>query len=142
WEEGLLDYVALDFKGIGQKYHDITVSDTFTTFADSLTLLQKNAIPCEVRTTWHADLLSVEDMETMVTYLERQGYEGKYFVQYFLNAAKTLPPLPHTTARPDPDQLPTEKIKAELRITEPGRPAPGSPIGVKKIPKISPYHDG
>ncbi|MBD1431382.1 anaerobic ribonucleoside-triphosphate reductase activating protein [Sphingobacterium sp. DN00404] len=117
WDEGLLDYVALDFKGTSQKYHDITLSDTFATFVDSLTLLQKNAIPCEVRTTWHADLLSIEDMDAMVTYLEQRGYEGKYFIQYFRNGVKTLSPLPYTNGHLNPIRLSTEKIKVEIRTT-------------------------
>ncbi|RZF62753.1 anaerobic ribonucleoside-triphosphate reductase activating protein [Sphingobacterium corticibacterium] len=117
WQEGLLDYVALDFKGIGQKHRNITLSDTFASFANSLTVLQKKAIPFEVRTTWHANLLSVEDMDTMVTYLEQQGYEGKYFIQYFRNGVKTLSPLPYTNSRLDPIRLSTEKIKVEIRTT-------------------------
>ncbi|TYR32985.1 anaerobic ribonucleoside-triphosphate reductase activating protein [Sphingobacterium phlebotomi] len=116
WDEGLLDYVALDFKGIDKKYREITLSDTFASFADSLSLLQKNAIPFEVRTTWHADLLSIENMEAMITYLDQQGYKGTYFIQYFMNGVKTLSPLPYANNSAfNPVQLSTAKIEVEIR---------------------------
>lgn len=115
WEEGLLDYVALDFKSIGKKYREITLSDTFATFADSLALLQTTSIPFEIRTTWHANLLSVKDLNAMITYLEQQPYEGKYFIQYFMNGVKTLSPLSYTNHRLDPIQLSTAKIEVEIR---------------------------
>lgn len=115
WEEGLLDYVALDFKSIGKKYREITLSDTFATFADSLALLQTISIPFEIRTTWHANLLSVKDLNAMITYLEQQRYEGKYFIQYFMNGVKTLSPLSYTNHRLDPIQLSTAKIEVEIR---------------------------
>ncbi|MBD1422117.1 anaerobic ribonucleoside-triphosphate reductase activating protein [Sphingobacterium chuzhouense] len=117
WAEGLLDYVALDFKGIRKKYHDITLTDTFTTFTDSLMFLNTASIPFEIRTTWHANLLSIEDIETMVTYLEQQGYEGKYFIQYFMNGVQTLSPLPYNNHSLDPIQLSTAKIRVEIRAT-------------------------
>src|SRR5690606_23848771 len=43
--EQLIDYVALDFKGIGKKHQNITQSRTFSTFATSLALLQSADIP-------------------------------------------------------------------------------------------------
>ncbi|HLT87275.1 MAG TPA: anaerobic ribonucleoside-triphosphate reductase activating protein [Sphingobacterium sp.] len=117
WDEGLLDYVALDFKGIDKKYREITLSDTFAPFADSLSLLQKNAIPFEIRTTWHANLLSIEDIGAMIRYLEQRGYTGKYFIQYFRNGLKTLSPLPYMNNSLDPNQLSTPKIEVKIRAT-------------------------
>ena len=117
WDERLVDYVALDFKGMGKKHRDITVSDTFTSFTNSLTLLQKIAIPFEIRTTWHADLLSREDIAAMIRFLEQRGYEGKYFIQHFMNGVKTLSPLPYTNQHLDPALLSTTKIEVEIRAT-------------------------
>lgn len=116
-EEKLLDYVALDFKGIGEKHREITLSNTFDTFANSLTLLQQSDVTFEVRTTWHANLLSLENLNAMVTYLERQGYKGEYFIQYFKNGVKTLSPLPSASNNLDPLQLSTAKIKVTLRTS-------------------------
>lgn len=113
--EKLVDYIAMDFKGIGTKYREITLSDTFDTFADSLTLLQQMEIPFEIRTTWHTDLLSQEDLRAMVSYLSCHGYQGDYFIQYFKNDVRTLSPLPYASADLDILPLSTSKIKVKLR---------------------------
>lgn len=116
-KEHLLDYVALDFKGMGNKHRHITVSDTFSTFEKSLNLLQKMAVPFEIRTTWHPDLLSIEDITTMVNFLEQRGYQGKYFIQYFMNGVKTLSPLSDRRCYIDPKPLSTANIQVEIRST-------------------------
>lgn len=115
WQEKLVDYIAMDFKGIGTKYREITLSNTFDTFATSLTLLQQTEIPFEIRTTWHADLLSREDLRAMISYLEYHGYQGDYFIQYFKNDVRTLSPLPYASDDLDALQLSTSKIKVKLR---------------------------
>ena len=117
WEEGLLDYVALDFKAMGKNYRDITISDSFSSFDQSLSYLQNSPIPFEIRTTWHAHLLTLEDMKSMVDYLEQQHYQGKYYIQYFRNNVQTLSALPPHHQHIDPDHLSTANIQIEIRTT-------------------------
>ena len=113
--EHLVDYVALDFKGIGKKHAAITVSRTFHAFPKSLSLLQQSTISFEIRTTWHDTLLTVEDLQNMIYYLEERAYKGDYFIQYFRNDVPTLEPLPHASPIFDITQLSTTDIHVRVR---------------------------
>lgn len=116
-EEHLLDYVALDFKGMGNKHRYITVSDTFYTFEKCLNFLQQMEVPFEIRTTWHPDLLSIADITAMVNFLEQHRYQGKYFIQYFMNGVKTLSPLSDRRCHIESKPLSTADIQVEIRNT-------------------------
>ncbi len=113
--EQLIDYVALDFKGIGKKHQNITQSRTFSTFATSLALLQSADIPFEVRTTWHSVLLTKGDISAMIAYLEQHDYRGEYFIQYFMNNVKTLETLPYAQHILDIANLSTTDIRVKVR---------------------------
>jgi len=113
--EKLIDYIALDFKGIGKQHEAITVSKTFHTFAKTLALLQHSAIPFEIRTTWHEALYSREDIGQMVQYLEEHSYQGEYFIQYFRNDVPTLEQLPYHASRLDAAELSTADIQVKIR---------------------------
>lgn len=88
--ENLIDYVALDFKALKNNYYDITKSTLFNKFKDALNLLNQSTIPFEVRTTIHADLLNMEDIQQMIKFLEAQNYRGKYYLQNHVNGVNTL----------------------------------------------------
>ncbi len=89
-QRDLLDYVALDFKASPQRYKEVTSLDGFFSFLHSLRLLQKSAIPFEIRTTVHPDLIRSEDMATMLRLLQEEGYRGSYFIQKFVHHTKLL----------------------------------------------------
>jgi len=93
----LLDYVALDFKGLGERFKHITVSNLFGAFEETYALLQANKIPFEVRTTVHSELLSLEDLQEMISYLENKKYVGTYYLQSALNDERTLVDLPRSS---------------------------------------------
>lgn len=93
----LLDYVALDFKGLGERFKHITVSNLFGAFEETYALLQANKIPFEVRTTVHSELLSLEDLQEMISYLENKKYVGTYYLQSALNDVRTLVDLPRSS---------------------------------------------
>ncbi|WP_099365060.1 anaerobic ribonucleoside-triphosphate reductase activating protein [Sphingobacterium sp. 1.A.4] len=93
----LLDYVALDFKGLGERFKHITVSNLFGGFEETYALLQANKIPFEVRTTVHSELLSLEDLQEMISYLENKKYVGTYYLQSALNDVITLVDLPRSS---------------------------------------------
>ncbi len=83
----LIDYVALDFKAPHEKFGFITGSAHFDRFIETLRSLHASQIPFEVRTTVHADLLSVDDLERMSRWLQEHGYEGTYYLQPFVETA-------------------------------------------------------
>lgn len=89
----LLDYVALDFKAPKNKFEEITKSDFYEAFLETLGYIQVSGIEFEVRTTVHPDLLSVEDLNTMMQLLKDQGYNQKYYLQKFFSEAITLAKL-------------------------------------------------
>jgi len=88
--ENLVDYVSLDFKSTQKKYYGITNSHLFEQFANSLMILTKSAIPFEVRTTIHSDLLEQFDIQKMINFLESKNYSGKYYLQNYINDVATL----------------------------------------------------
>src|SRR5690606_39733929 len=81
------------FKEMENMHRYITVFDTFYTFEKYLNFLLQMKVPFEIRTTWRPDLLSIADITAMVNFLEQHRYQGKYFIQYFMNGVKTLSPL-------------------------------------------------
>ncbi len=91
--QGLVDYIALDFKAPSHSFQAITQSKVYGRFESSLTALIQSDIPFEVRTTVHSDLIPKADLQAMVDYLQQQGYKGTYYIQQFVNDTPTLSPL-------------------------------------------------
>ncbi len=89
-DEGLIDYVALDYKAPKQKFSAITHHKDFSYFEESLELLLKAEIDFEVRTTLHSDLLDENDINTIAHDLEKRGYEGTYYIQEFVKDVETI----------------------------------------------------
>lgn len=89
-DRGLVDYVALDFKAPIYKLKKICGKDYFQEFEKSFTLLRDSKITYEVRTTFHSDLLTAQEMEKMRDWLKERGYEGRYFVQGFVGSKGNL----------------------------------------------------
>ncbi|TBX67013.1 anaerobic ribonucleoside-triphosphate reductase activating protein [Flavobacterium silvisoli] len=92
--EQLIDYVALDFKAVKGQFQKITQSDLFFGFEESFQVLQKSTVPFEIRTTYHSELISNEELSEMMAYLEANHYTGTYYLQFFRNNVETLAPLP------------------------------------------------
>lgn len=92
----LIDYVALDFKALPDKFETITKSNLFSDFEASFELLKSSKIVYEIRTTYHSELCTNDDLIEMQNYLEKNGYLGNFYVQNFINGSKTLTPLPNS----------------------------------------------
>lgn len=92
--EHLIDYVALDFKATKNRFQYITQSSLFMLFEQSFLILQNNTIPFEIRTTYHSELITIDEFNEMVVYLERHHYLGNYYLQFFKNNVETLAELP------------------------------------------------
>ncbi len=88
-----IDYVALDFKAMPENFEKITQSKLFIPFEKSLLLLLQSGISFEVRTTVHSELLKKNDIQQMISYLEKIGYVGNYYIQHFVNGAPTIEKL-------------------------------------------------
>ena len=89
-EKELVDYIALDYKAPRYKYETLTHYRHFERFEQSLELLIKGHFPFEVRTTLHSDLLSPQDINTIIEDLHVKGYQGTYYLQNYLHVEPTL----------------------------------------------------
>jgi pyruvate formate lyase activating enzyme len=93
-DNNLIDYVALDFKALKPNYNAVTKSNLFDEFKETLELLLASTILFEVRTTYHSELISDENLHKMICYLELKNYKGNYYVQSFKNNVETLGNMP------------------------------------------------
>jgi pyruvate formate lyase activating enzyme len=90
----LLDYVALDFKALPQHFAQITGSNLFAEFEQSLNLLLESVLPFEVRTTVASELIPHSDLRQMASYLSEKGYQGIYYLQIAQTDLPTIGNLP------------------------------------------------
>ena len=86
----LVDYIALDYKAPLAQYKALTHFSDNTRIEQSLELLLAHDFPFEVRTTWHSDLLSLEDINAIIEELYQKGYRNTYYVQHYLHVEHTL----------------------------------------------------
>jgi pyruvate formate lyase activating enzyme len=89
-EQQLVDYVALDFKAMKDRFFEITRSDLYPKFEKTLDLLKHSGVAYEVRTTVHSRFLDENQIHRMITFLENKEYRGTYYLQGFLNDIPTL----------------------------------------------------
>lgn len=111
----LVDYIALDFKALENRFYDITKSNLFSGFESSLTLLINADIEFEVRTTVHTNLLTRRDLTKMIAFLEKKGYRGTYYIQNFINHTGTLGDLGYSPKKINYQGLSTAHIKVVIR---------------------------
>tara|TARA_R110000868_G_scaffold190862_1_gene434716 strand:- start:17767 stop:18447 length:681 start_codon:yes stop_codon:yes gene_type:complete len=82
--EGLIDYVALDYKAPQDKFYEITKSRKYSQFFETLShLCSQDAVPFEIRTTVHTHLLNETDVAGMMQTLEALKYKGTYYLQNY-----------------------------------------------------------
>ncbi len=93
--EGLLDYVALDFKASVGNFHSVTgldhdtARDMFEKVLQTLSILKKYTVPHEVRTTYVPGLMDEDDL----AFIGRIVEGSTWYLQRF-RAQKTLKSLP------------------------------------------------
>ncbi len=114
-KNNLIDYVSLDFKAPKLKFHEITKSDFYIQFLESLAILNRFYIPFEIRTTVHSGLLSPEEIKSMSDELYINSYNGKYYLQEFVNDVITLGKLENTIRDFNEYKNIESKIPIELR---------------------------
>ena len=113
--QNLIDYIALDYKAPKSEFHTITQSDLYDSFEETLNLILKSKTPFEIRTTYHSQLLSNEDLATMIHFLESKNYVGNYYIQYFKNDVETISKLERSNNKIDCEKLSTNSIQIILR---------------------------
>jgi pyruvate formate lyase activating enzyme len=113
-DEGLVDYIALDFKAPKAKFAAVTGYDGYERFNHSLMMLCKTSIPVEIRTTVHTALLNEEDINEMASELEGYGFSGIYYLQKF-RQGQTLGNLPDPVTQFNPDKLVSRTFHTQLR---------------------------
>ncbi|MGL2988352.1 anaerobic ribonucleoside-triphosphate reductase activating protein [Flavobacterium sp. RSSA_27] len=114
-DQQTIDYVALDFKAMPYTFEKITQSDLFAPFEQSLDLLLHHSVPFEVRTTIHSELISKENLRDMVNFLEQKGYQGNYYLQYFVNDAPTIEKMGYSQREINVEELSTVTIQLVIR---------------------------
>lgn len=111
----LIDYVALDYKSLPHTFKKLTQSGLFSEFEECLKLLIYSNIPFEVRTTFHSSLIKESDFVKMIDYLEKQNFEGNYYIQHFMNNVPTLSKLDDSNKEIQLKNFSTPKIKVIFR---------------------------
>ena len=113
--ENLIDYVALDFKANASNFQHITQSDLFLEFEKSLEIVMNSAVKFEIRTTLHSDLIDEAIFKNMIAYLEKNGFTGNYYIQYFVNNVPTLSELNYSNKDLKNRDFSTSKIQVIFR---------------------------
>ena len=103
-EERCIDYIALDYKAPPSKFTTITHSKNFESFSQTLNLLIEKNFNFEVRTTLHEDLLSVDDINSIISDLHNRAYRGNYYITPFVET-KTIANLQAPSLKIDKSQL-------------------------------------
>ena len=114
-DQNQIDYIALDYKAPKSKFQNITQSNLYDSFEKALDLILEYQIAFEVRTTYHSDLLTEEDLATMVAFLESKNYVGNYYIQFYKNNVNTISKLERSINKIDHEKLSTPTIKVILR---------------------------
>ncbi|AXX87083.1 anaerobic ribonucleoside-triphosphate reductase activating protein [Malaciobacter marinus] len=84
-DEKYIDYIALDFKATKDKFEEITKTNQYNKFLDTLNFLIDKNFDFEVRTTLHEELLNENDINKIVDTLVSKGYKNSLYIQNFLN---------------------------------------------------------
>lgn len=82
--ESMIDFISLDYKAPFHKYNKITGLSDFSKFLNTLSILCDNfSGNFEVRTTIHTDLLDENDINEIISNLEKVSFKESYYIQNF-----------------------------------------------------------
>ena len=104
-ENKLIDYIALDYKAPESKMTEICGAGSEKRFWESFEILRQNRMAFEVRTTFHPELLSEDEIIAMAEILKSKGYDRDYYVQIFQGGMKTIGALSLSNRRIDYEKL-------------------------------------
>jgi pyruvate formate lyase activating enzyme len=86
----LIDFIALDYKAPIYKFTQITHTNDFKSFENTLNYLINKDFSFEARTTIHNDLLDENDINFIMNDLKNKGYKNSYFLQSFLDTENNI----------------------------------------------------
>jgi len=112
--QNLIDYIALDFKAVSEKFQKIVGINLYENFIKTLIFLINNNFKFEVRTSIHADLLNENDVSKMAKILEFYGYKGTYYLQNFLDTGENFGNLKMPKNNFNPNKI-DSNLKIKLR---------------------------
>ena len=110
----LLDYIALDHKAPKEKFTQITHSNKYDDFLQTLHIIINSCVEHEVRTTLHSDILDIEDINEIIKTLHTNGYCNTYYIQEFLDTGSSIASLQKPTTHFDKTKL-LNLLKIEYR---------------------------
>lgn len=117
-EQGLIDYVALDYKANESNFSKVTNCKLWQKFQETLDYLMsvKNDFAFEVRTTWHTELLSKADIQEILDDLNSKGYDAPFYLQKcnMVDNSLAFAILPESEAI-DISAITSGNIKVEIR---------------------------
>lgn len=89
WEQGLVDYVAMDVKNSRARYAETVGVPGFdlSPVEESVRLLRESGVDCEFRTTLVRELHRPEDLDDIAVWLEGAP---KYFLQNFVDSGNLI----------------------------------------------------
>lgn len=87
-DDGLIDFVSLDYKAPKYKFKQITKIATtyYEKVEQSLAYLKDSGTSYEVRTTVHNDLLNAFDISQIIKSLKKREYDKTYYIQNFIQS--------------------------------------------------------
>lgn len=94
----LVDFIALDYKAPANKFKEITKNGSIEKFYKTLDMLIDKKFPFEARTTVHSNLLSEDDINSIILDLYKRKYTGTYYLQNYLHVEETMEKLPEYSA--------------------------------------------
>lgn len=86
----LIDYMAIDFKAHKDKFYEVTKTDLYDKFMETIKFLLKIDFNFELRTTINSYLLKEEDINKMIDILIKLGYKNTYYLQNFLLTSSNI----------------------------------------------------
>lgn len=101
----LLDFIALDYKAPKEKFTQITHSNRYDEFSDTLNILMACKIEFEVRTTLHYDLLNEDDINSIINDLIQRRYSKTFYIQEFLDTGTSIANLEKSSSSFDKTKL-------------------------------------
>ncbi len=90
--DGLVDFIALDYKAPPSSFEIITRCrvNIYKRFSETLDWLIGSGINFEVRTTVHPDLLDENNINRIIDDLASRGYKGTYYLQHYFHTSDNL----------------------------------------------------
>jgi len=86
----LIDYMAIDFKAHEDKFFELTRTNMYDKFIETIKYLISIDFPFELRSTINSKLLDENDINLMIGVLKVIGYKNTYYLQNFIETSSNI----------------------------------------------------